>query len=257
MSNYLRLLCITLIFLLFSNHKALLVVLAEQIPEPVIISTFEDDLTGDSQHETVQLKGSLLREQSNYYQNVWLEIKSAHSEKWKIPFTGGYEPTIQLLDLNHDEISDVLYQSTTNKSDEFYFNMLYSLKNGNLVEIPLPEQSFTKGNFNNGFQIEIHTSIKNKPITIDVKDRANTYIKSGLYNAQGKLQKPSTIMISPIAKYEPILVNRSKGYGLKSEQKISDPYLKDILGTIETTWYYENGTWIILHTNWVPANSPY
>src|SRR5699024_1926291 len=105
------------------------------------------DLTGDGQHETILLKGNLLRNNGNYYQDLWVEIKSSHLEKWKIPFVGGYDPTIQLLDLNQDHIKDLFFQNVTNKGDGLYSHHLYSLKNGMIKEIPLPNQSYVKGYF--------------------------------------------------------------------------------------------------------------
>lgn len=251
MWNYLKLPFIALIFLSFNNGS--LITNADQIYKPIIISTLEGDLTGNSQHETIQLKGNLLKQNGDYYQNIWVEIKSLHSEKWKIPFTSGYEPKIQLLDLNHDHVSDLFYQSIASKSDELYAHHLYSLKNGVIEEISLPEQSYIKGDFDNYFQVKVQVSIKNhKPIIINVEDRAKEYIELGLYDTQGILLKPSSIRIAPISLYEPILISKSKGYGLKSYQKVSGAHDKDILGTIEILWYYENGNWIILHTDWVP-----
>src|SRR5699024_2401014 len=115
MSDNLKAAFIILMFLLFNSHS--FIINAEQTPSPITISIFEDDLTGDKQHETIQLKGSLLHDNSSFYQNIWIEIKSIHSEKWKIPFTGGYDPHIQLLDLTQDQVNDLFYQSAQNKKD--------------------------------------------------------------------------------------------------------------------------------------------
>src|SRR5690625_1423063 len=176
MRDNLKVAFMILIFLLFNKHS--FIINAEQTPRPIMISTFEGDVTGDNQHETIQLKGSLLNDNSNYYQDIWVEIKSIHSEKWRIPFTGGYEPQIQLLDLNQNHVHDLFYQSTQSKNDDLYSFHLYSLKNGAIKEIPLPKQSHIKGRFGNGFQIEIQTSIKNdNPIIIDVKDFAKEYVE--------------------------------------------------------------------------------
>lgn len=243
-----------LTFLLFYKHS--FIINAEQVPRPIVISTFKGDVTGDNQHETIRLKGSLLNDNSNYYQNIWVEIKSIHSEKWKIPFTGGYNPSIQLLDLTQDKTKDLFYQTTQNKKDDFYSHHLYSLKNGLMKEIPLPKQSHIIGHFRNDFRIEIQTSIRNEnPIMIDVNDFREKYVEHGIYDTKGNLIEQVPITIAPISRYEPLLINKSKGYGLKSYQEISGGHTKDQLGVIEIDWYYENGTWVILQTNWTPPSN--
>lgn len=255
MNYYLRLLFSALIFLLLIKDTTLIVV-AEQTPDPVLISNYEDDLTGDGQKETIKLKGVLFSEEGNYYRDVWTEITSKHSEQWRIQFEGGYEPEIQFFDLNHDNINDLFYRSATGGSGGLYSHHLYTLKNNTIKEIPLPQQSYIKGNFKDDFQINIQISIKNnsRPIILNVENRAKEYMRLGLYNKQGKLMKPITVMIPPIAFYEPILISKSTGYGLKSYQQISGAYHADQLGTIETLWYLENNQWVILQTNWVAAD---
>jgi hypothetical protein len=157
--------------------------------------------------------------------------------------------------LNHDHINDLFYQSRKDGSKKLYSQHLYTLKNNKIKEIPLPKQNYIKGNFNDNFQIQIQvsTKINSNPIIIDVEDRAKNYIKHGIYNKKGKLLKPSTVMIAPIAYYEPTLISKSKGYGLKSFQQISGVAPDDKLGNIETLWYYENGGWIILQTDWISS----
>jgi len=252
MWNNLKFSFITLILLLFNSSS--FIIHAEQIPEPMIVNTLEGNLTGDNLRETIQLKGNLLKDHSNYYQDLWVEIKSPHSKKWKIPLKGGYDPNIELLDLNQDHIDDLFYQSIIDKSNDLYSHHLYSLKKGVIKEIALPNPPYIKGHFENGFQVEIQFSIKNdNPVILNVKDSAKEYINLGLYDKEGKLLKPLSIVINPIFLYEPILISTSKGYGLKSFQNVNGAHNKDDLGTIETLWYYENDTWITLDTNWIPS----
>jgi len=253
MNYYLRLLFTILIFLLLINDTTLIVV-AEQTPDPALISNYEDDLTGDGQKEIILLKGDLLSLKRKYYQNIWVEITSKHSERWRIPFKNGYEPKIYLFDLNHDHVNDLFYRVTTNEADKINTHYLYTLKNGLINEILLPKQPYIKGQFMNDFHIEIHLSIKenNKPVFVNVEDQLHEYVKLGIYNKQGKLLKPRTVIINPISSYEPTHISKSKGYGLKSYQQISGAYPDDKLGIIETLWYYENGDWIVLKTDWIP-----
>lgn len=222
-------------------------------PEAVLIKTYQADVTGDGQNETIELKGILFSQDAKYYREIWAEITNVHDDQWKISYEGGYEPSIQFVDLNHDEITDIFYQSATGGSGGLYNYHLHTLANDSLQESPLPEQLYFTGEFRNNFIVSIQITPDRKPIEMNVKDRSTDYIRLGIYDKQGNLLKPTSVMIDPIAFFEPIFISKSKGYGLKSYKQISGAYHADQLGTIESLWYYENGKWIILQTEWIPS----
>ncbi|WP_165767924.1 hypothetical protein [Virgibacillus indicus] len=246
----LTLFALALIISVSINHTA---IASEKEPEAFIIETYESDVTGDGVDETIELKGILFSESASYYREIWAEITSKHDEHWKITYGGGYEPVLQFVDLNHDQINDIFYQSPTGGSGGLYTYQLNTLANEKLTDIPLPEQRYIKGSFQENFNVTIQITPEGKPIVVDVKDRADDYIRLGIYDTEGNLLKPKSVMIDPIAFYDPVLISKSKGYGLKSYQQISGAYHADQLGTIETLWYYEDNEWIILKTDWVPT----
>lgn len=235
--------------ILFPAHFSL----AEEIPEVTEIQSFEADVTGDGQDEKIILKGILFSEDSSYYQDVWAEITNKLDESWTISYEGGYEPALQLVDLNGDEVKDIFYQSPTGGSGGLHHYQLSSVRNGEVIEIALPEQEYLEGAFEDNFTVKFRLSPTHKPIEIDVSDKKDEYVRLGIYDREGKLLEPNLVMIDPIAYYEPTLISKSKGYGLKSYQQISGAYHADQLGTVETLWYYENGEWIILQTEWIPT----
>ena len=240
------------LFSLINIHEAAFA--SETKPEPIIIETYESDVTGDGQDEKIELKGVLFSEDASYYREIWAEITTPHNEHWKITYGGGYDPVLQFIDLNHDKINDIFYQSPTGGSGGLYTYQLNTLANEQLTDIPLPEQRFVKGEFKDNFNVAIQITPEGKPIIVDVKDRKDDYIRLGIYDTEGNLLKPKSVMIDPIAFFEPVLISKSKGYGLKSYQQISGAYHADQLGTIETLWYYENNEWIILQTDWVTSS---
>jgi len=219
----------------------------------IVIETYQIDLTGDGKKETIELKGKLFSPDAQYYQDIWADIVSSDKTEWKINYGGGYEPKLQFIDLNHDGVQDIFYQSPTGGSGGLYTTDLQTLANAQLKEILLPEQRFITGNFDENFKVTIQIDPNSKPIIMNVKNRSEDYIRLGIYDKNGKLLKPTPLMIDPIAFYEPVEISDSKGYGLKSYQQISGAYHADRLGTIETLWYYEDGNWIILQTDWVPS----
>ncbi|RDW20999.1 hypothetical protein [Oceanobacillus chungangensis] len=222
--------------------------------EPILIETYQSDVTGDGQNEEINLYGILFSPDTRYYRDIWANITGPEGESWKINYGGGYDPTIRFVDLNHDKINDIFYQSPTGGSGGIYTSFLHTLANKELLEIPLPEQPYVKGQFEENFTVSIELTPNGKPIVMDVKSRAEDYIRLGIYNKEGKLLTPTEIMVDPIAFFEPIKISADKGYGLKSYQQISGAYHADQLGTLETLWYYENDKWILLQTNWNPAS---
>ncbi|MFA1822034.1 hypothetical protein ACDX78_17920 [Virgibacillus oceani] len=227
--------------------------IAQKIPDTVEIDSFETDVTGDGQDEEIILKGVPFSSDSSYYQDVWADVTNELGESWTITYEGGYEPSLQLVDLNGDGIKDIFYQSATGGSGGLYHYQLSTLRNSELNEIPLPVQEYLEGAFDDNFTVIFRLSPSHKPTEIDVSDRTEEYIRLGIYDEDGNLLEQKSLVIDPIAFYEPFLISKSKGYGLKSYQQISGAYHADQLGTVETLWYFENGAWIILQTEWIPT----
>mgnify|MGYP001426002419 FL=1 len=226
--------------------------LAKEKEENTIrIESYQADVTGDGLLETIDLKGIPFSKSAGYFHDIWAEVKSPDKEdhRWKINFGGGYEPSIQFVDLNHDNVLDLLFQSPTGGSGGLYHYDLYSLKDANLTDIPLPKHKYISGEFVDDFKAKLHFSPNKKAVNIELKN-TQEYVQNGIYNKNGKLQKTTPLIIDPIAFFEPIEISERKGYGLKSFKQVSGAYHADQLGTIESLWYYEDGEWIILKTQW-------
>ncbi|MBM7600747.1 hypothetical protein JOC34_003158 [Virgibacillus halotolerans] len=222
--------------------------------EATLIETYQADVTGNGQNEEIKLKGTRFSNDTNYYQDIWIEITDDHNKHWKVNYGGGYEPTLKFIDLNNDQVSDILYQSANDKNNNLNNYQLHTLNNGQLNEVSLPEQLYIDGKFMDDYHVQVKISPDSKPIDMNVKDRAETYIHQGIYDEQGKLLKSTPILIDPIAAFDPFIISESKGYGLKSYKQINGGYQNDQLGTVETTWYFEDNDWIILQSEWVPAD---
>lgn len=222
-------------------------------PSSKQLSKDTEDITGDSQKETILLKGILFSDDTDYFRDTWTTITSTKERKWKIPYPGGYDPKLQFIDLNHDNVNDIFYQSATGGNGGLYYYKLHTLKNKKLNEIKLPEQYYIKAEFKDDYKVEVQISPEKEPNIVDVENRASEYIQLDIYNKQGKLLKKTSAIIDPIAYFKPVLISDTKEYGLKSYQQINGAYHGDQLGTIETLWYYEKDKWIILQTKWVPS----
>ncbi|WP_330949705.1 hypothetical protein [Virgibacillus sp. MG-45] len=218
-----------------------------------ILQTYQEDVTGNGLKERIQLKGSLFSPESKYYQTINTTIQTKDNNHWTITYDGGYDPTLTFIDLNHDRIADIFFQSATGGSGGIYQSKLHTLAANTLTEIPLPKLAYVSGEFQDNFSLKLSLFPQKEPFLINAKNRADEYIRLGLYNKKGKLLKKQNLMFDPIAFYEPIFINKEKGYGLKSYQQVSGAYHADQLGTIETIWYYDNNKWINLKTEWLPS----
>ncbi|MUK90765.1 hypothetical protein GMD78_20640 [Ornithinibacillus sp. L9] len=232
--------------IVFANEK-------QEPPEHKLIESYQEDVTGDGHKEEIKLKGTLFSPESNYYRDIVAEITNHENKTWEINYGGGYDPTIQFIDFNHDKVNEIFYQSPTGGSGGLHHYKLHTLIQYNLVDIPLPKQEYVKGSFEDEFKVEINFSPTQEPTIVDVKSRSDNYIQQGIYDQKGKLLKKTSVMVDPIAFFEPVFISNSKGYGLKSYQQISGAFHADQLGTIESLWYYERDKWIILKTEWVPT----
>src|SRR5699024_235707 len=244
-----------LLCLFICNFVIIVTAEEKQDHEPVVIETHQADVTGDGQDETIELKGVLLSEETEYYHKVWSNITRIDGKEWEITYRGGYEPTLNVFNVTRNKINELFYQSATEEKGGLHYYQLDTLANGELQHLSLPEQKLISGKFVENFQAEIRLAPHKQPIVIDKKDRKQEYEKLGLYNSEGGLQTSTPLMIEPIAFFEPVYISKSKGYGLKSYKEINGAYRADHLGTVETLWFYEEGKWTNLKTEWIPNDS--
>lgn len=217
------------------------------------LETFNMDITGDSSKEKIKLNGAPFAPDSDYYAEIKAVISGNDDQQWDINYEGGYNPAIQFYDLNHNGVKDLFYQSAAGGNRGLYHYHLHTVSTNELKEVPLPEQKSIKAKFKDGFKVEIQIDHELEPETVNVNHRSSEYEQLGIYNENGKLLDSTTPIIEPISFFEPVEISDQKGYGLKSFQHISGAYHADLLGTVETLWYYEHDKWIILETKWVPS----
>lgn len=210
---------------------------------------YEHDVTGDGQAEKITLYGIPIEENEAFYKEIWAIITLNDGKEIRVDYEGGYEPKLDFVDLNHDGIDDILYSSATGGSGGIYNFALHTVKQGKLEEIPLPIPLQVESAFKDGFKaIMVIPGIK-KPIKIDLSDRKEQYISSGLYQKNGKLNEPTELMLDPIALFE--IIEIGEQYGLKSVRQVSGAYHADGIGRIEVKWLYENGKWNPIEVQWI------
>lgn len=220
------------------------------------IATYHEDVTGDGQKEEIKLKGIRFGQDSNYFHNVWADIKGPQTKQWKIVYEGGYNPSLQFKDLNHDGVNDVLYQNTENETKALHHYQFNTLKDEKLEKIQVPESYTITGEFKQNFKASLLLDPSKDPIIIDIKDHAATHIQQGIYDKSGKLLRQKQLTVDPITYFEPTFISKSKGFGLKSYQQVNGYNHQDKLGSIRALWYYEDGKWIKLKQEFKSSSEP-
>lgn len=218
-----------------------------------LINSFEEDITGDGFHEYIRLQGKQIKENSSFYQNVWLDMEDSFHKKWSIYLKNGYEPSLTFIDFNHDQVFDLFYQVRKEMDQPYYDYQLYTLKNGKPETLELPERHTIQGSFTDGFQVQIHVQGEQKPYQLDIGHLKKQYMDQALYDEKGALLKEQDVTVQPITSLEPILISESKGYGLKSTQFIKGMDGSETIGRVESLWYYKNKQWIALQTKVTPS----
>ncbi|GIN84137.1 hypothetical protein J6TS2_05230 [Heyndrickxia sporothermodurans] len=215
-----------------------------------IIHEYSKDVTGDKKPDKIVLKGIQIDASSMYMKKIWAEIMTADNKKYKIDYAPGYEPKIEFVDLNHDGVVDLFESSETGGSGGVNNYSLVTLKNGKAIKIPLPPSLKIQGHFENNYQAIITIGEINFKKNFDLTNRKKDYIRLGLYQKDGTLNEPTEIMIDPVALYKVVVIKEKNGLGLKAYRQVSGAYHADVLGTVISEWYYENGLWKLINAKW-------
>lgn len=220
----------------------------EATTNPITIQKLEEDITGDGFNESIELKGLPLSHNSQFFQDIWADIVGIN-QSWSISYGGGYNPSLDLVYLTHDQTYNLLFRSQSIKNRYSNYN-LHIFKGNEIKKIELPQLDFLRGKFIDEFQISIITSPDAQKETVKIDSKP--YISEGIYAQDGSLLKPISIKKDPPI-FKKHYLSKQQGYGIKSIQKLQDPIQKQDVGKIETLWYFENDKWIILKNNWIPS----
>lgn len=233
-----------LVFILFSTS------VSKASPSGVIINSYQGDVNGDGKVEEIVLKGIPFSDQRDYYYYIWAEIEGQENQ-WKINYGDGYEPDIQLIDTNHDRILDILYQDELGPDKKGAIQKLHTLSNDQVEEIRLPKLNYVSAKFEDQFKVLINYSPYEKPREIDVEKHSDIYIQANLYSEDGTLKRQKYLSINDVSFFEPVKLSNQKGFGLRSYKHVYGISNEDQIGTIETLWYFNDGNWKAVQSEWI------
>ncbi|MBU8878539.1 hypothetical protein BGM26_05990 [Bacillus sp. FJAT-29790] len=210
----------------------------------ITVSKDKVDVSGDGKKDTVIITGIPYVEDGDYLKEIYMEISASNGKTYRVELDGGLRPKIDFVDLNHDGVADMYIGVDTGGSGGITKYYLYSLKDFNLTNLTVPDPLVMNSQFLNGYKARITIQDTGKSYMFDLRDRADEYERSGLYQ-NGRLSEPTELMVDAYSTLKPVLV-KGEQYGLIGSQAISGAIHADTIAIVESTWFYENGKWVLM-----------
>jgi hypothetical protein len=236
-----NLLCVFAILLVLSLTEKVSV-LANSTERVVPILKDKTDITGDGQKDIIILSG--VKREEGHYKNLNIEIVTTNKKRYKIHLPQGLKPEIQLLDVNRDGVKDLFTTIPINKDRVNSKQILYTLKNNQLVRLSLPESLVLESGFLNGYKAKVKVKNTGNTYVFNLKNRKKYYEKLGVFY-KGKLNEPTELMVSEYSNMKPVLIKPDK-IGLKGIQKITGVAESDTIGYVESSWLYDQSRWKLI-----------
>lgn len=203
------------------------------------------DVTGDGKEDFISVKGT--PKEKGFYEHVYFEIETSSGLKHIIMQEGGYQPQLDIRDLNHDGLDDLFISVPVdlemNKAN-YYF---YSFKDDAIQEFSVPDSLIIQSELLDDYKGRIMVDgEKKETYMLDFGSMAAEYEKLGIYQ-NGVLNEPTELNVMPYSKFEPT-IDKDGRHALKETQKINGIANKDVIALVEAIWSFEKGEWVLVDT---------
>ncbi len=224
-----------------------------------ILDVQTGDVTGDGIQDRVYLTGHKPSTASGYADTITLFVENGASKirtETALAGMGGYEARLFLGDFTGDHVADILITAASGGSGGWYENRVVTFTAKTMVIFDQQDNSkiFVSGQFKDGFKLELHNEAgSGSAVTLDVSERKADYIRLGIYDHGGILQRQTGAMVTPFGRLEPVDTDNDGIYELKGRQRIAGAYNADGVATVETVLAYAGQHWqpraVSLHIN--------
>jgi hypothetical protein len=213
--------------------------------KPIELIRKQADITGEGKKDVIQLQGIPFPEEDKGFQEFILTVKLSDGNIYEDKIEYGINPKLKLVDLNHDGVNDIFLDIPIDQNEDISNHYLYSANHYQFSIIPIPDLQL-QGQFSDDYKATVSIPDTKQTFEIDLKQRKEQYDALGIYQ-NGKLNEPTELTILPYEDLKPLITNGEK-YGLKGVQKIGGTSDSDGIAFIESTWYYLEDEWKLVHT---------
>lgn len=226
-----------LLFSIFLCYQAVEAHDKGMIEEGLYEST-KRDVTGDKRIDIIELKGTTSAKKSGFLKNVHLLVES-HNKTVKVPLESGYNPKLTIADFNKDGVKDVFVSVHKSENEAVY--SIFTFKNNQVAEIPLPPSAPVIAQFQDYYMTEI--KVGKKSLKVDVSQQRDFYEERGVYS-NGRLNEATELIVEPFSELKPSTSLRYRS-ALTAVQEVKGLPDDKGIANIMTTWSYENGDWVL------------
>ncbi|QFK71360.1 hypothetical protein F7984_09000 [Pradoshia sp. D12] len=218
--------------------------------QEVELGSYKVDVTGDGKKDQVYLYGNPFDQETKYYKEFKLVVKTKKGTK-KETIQGGFKPAVKFLDLNDDSTLEVLMEIPTGGSGGVNDYYAFCIYNNKIELIELPETLNINGAFKNNYQATVMVPEMNKSYLIDLKDHKKKYDKLGVYR-KGKLSEPSETLVSEYKSLKVKDIDKDGHKELIGIQQISGASVVDRIAEVRSSWVYKEEQWVLKDVQVVP-----
>ena len=211
---------------------------------PALLDSATGDVTGDGISDLVLLVGIKEQAADLYSWTSWLLIRDGATQaSWTSSpgaMSGCYDGTIFLGDVDGDGVSDVLTTLPQGGSGGLVSASVLSFAGGR--ETVLADQARLNAgpeldlHFVEGFKVRVANAELGCAADLDVSASSDEYLRTGLYDAQGRLLRAAAGTADPCSLVEPVDLDGDGAHELVAHQKLWGLYRADTLGYARSVW---------------------
>lgn len=222
--------------------------------KPYVTNVVSKDLTGDGKTDTLYVLGDRPDKEAMYYDSFTYVLKDGKSGKLSATAlkmiegysSWGYEPVIELADLNGDKTLDLSFSSFSGGTGGFTYYDISTFKGGKYKQLlgqkELVGISVT-GQYVDGFKAELSSKELKKTWSQDLSFEKDMLIEMKIYDKNGKLLVPTEAWTGPF-----VNIKIGEGY-LSGVMGIKGIANSDLIGIMHIDYLYANGKLSLGHVS--------
>lgn len=226
-----------------------------------VTNVLKADVTGDKKNDTLYVVGNRIDKDSmSYDQFSYFLVDGKSGKRSFYPlknlegYSGwGYEPVLELVDLDQDAVKDVQFTSYSGGSGGFTYYNIATFKGGKYTQLigqkDLDGIGIT-GKYVDGFRAEMTCDGVDHKWYLDLNFQKSNLIEMNVYDKTGKFLEMNVYdkkgnVISPEPWSGPFVGVRVVNGYLSGTQSIKGLSNADYLGNLNLTYVYEKGQLVL------------